>query len=404
MASRSLRIGIVSEGPSAMTQLRELLAGDPDWRVELRQLPASSEDRAAPGGDDGTGDDVIVAFTDDALRVRSWSEQSSPLIAVSEREDEPTAMALLGAGACEVLSRSRLRLTTFERAVLAAVERATLRRRVGERQRELEAENHLLRKQRREIEAFHHTLSHELKTPLTSIREFVSLIADGVAGPVSDEQREYLEICRRGCDQLKRVTNDLIDLSRIDTGKFSLHTARVSVVDLVDEVIALEARRADRAGILLERAEVSPEDWAGLTADIDGDRVKQILINLIDNSLVHTSSGGSVRVSVCRARRDNAEAKPEESVEDEIVISVVDTGSGISPEDQGRVFERHFQGRRAPGAVVEGMGLGLSLCKELVELHGGRTWLESTPGVGSAFYITLPGRSVVPAERTVATP
>jgi len=229
-----------------------------------------------------------------------------------------------------------------------------------------------------EIQLFYHTLSHELKTPLAAAREFICLVLDGLAGPLTETQREYLEIARDSCDQLRLHVNDLLDVTRLETGKMHIQRQPVALAELLEKVADLMRPEAARRHIQLSWS-CEPDLPPAL---VDGQRILQVLTNLVGNALKFTPVGGQVRLHAGR--------HPDQPRE--LRVSVSDTGPGIPPEHRERIFERLHQldPPGADGASRAGLGLGLYICRELVKLHGGRIWVESEPGRGSNFQFTLP--------------
>jgi two-component system phosphate regulon sensor histidine kinase PhoR len=218
------------------------------------------------------------------------------------------------------------------------------------------------------------TVSHELRTPLFAIRGFVKLLA---ANKVSDEaqRREFLEIISHQTDHLAQIVNDVLDLSRLDAGRsIDVQMMPVDVADVVHDVVARFRAMADEKHITL-RGEV-PADLSPVTAD--GRRLAQALVNLLGNAFKFTGSGGRVTVS--------AEALPT----DEVRFSVEDTGVGIPAMAIPHLFERFYQADQSPIFRAGGTGLGLYITRQIVEAHGGRLGVESTPGVGSHFWFTIP--------------
>lgn len=226
-----------------------------------------------------------------------------------------------------------------------------------------------------EIRRMYHTLTHELKTPLTSTREFISIVLDGLAGEVSTEQREYLEGALAGCDHLAGHVNDLVDISRMETGKLSLDPARSDLNRLVKRVLVGAGAEAVRRGITLTH---SLEDMGPCW--IDERRITQVISNLLSNALKFTPDGGQVSISTATALDDP----------DTVEVAVCDTGVGIPDKDQPHIFNRLYQVSDECWATKGGLGLGLYICKEVVELHGGTIWLESQPEQGSAFKFRIP--------------
>jgi PAS domain S-box-containing protein len=223
--------------------------------------------------------------------------------------------------------------------------------------------------------AFVSTVSHELRTPMTAMMGYVDIILKGMAGPIGDQQRQFLQIVRSNIDRLTDLVNDLLDLSHIETGRMRLTFGPVSLHDTVADVLrTLQARSGEKKQAL--EARVSP---ALPPVRADGSRLMQILINLIGNAIAYTPPGGHITIS---ARADDLFA----------VVEVSDTGVGIAPEDQRRVFERFFRADNAAVREAKGTGLGLPIVQSLVEMHGGRIWVhsEGVPGKGSTFSFTLP--------------
>jgi signal transduction histidine kinase/DNA-binding NarL/FixJ family response regulator len=253
---------------------------------------------------------------------------------------------------------------------------AQLEQRVQVRTEELEHTNQQLVRRNVEIQNFYHTLSHELKTPLTSAREFLSITIDGLAGPLSETQSEYLTIAMKSCDQIGVCLNDLLDSARMDTGKYRLELKPTSLAALVHQVKGTMAAKAAAKQIHLD-ASVEP----GLPElHVDPQRITQVICNLVTNAIKFTPEGGRIEIAADRAAEAPACLR----------VSVTDTGRGIPPEEFQWIFDRLHQVKSGDAATEEGLGLGLYLCRQLVELHGGKIWLESDLGKGSKFTFTMP--------------
>jgi PAS domain S-box-containing protein len=243
-------------------------------------------------------------------------------------------------------------------------------------QAKLRQSNSDLKRRNREIENFYHTLSHELKTPLTSAREFICIVKDGLGGPLNPTQLDYLETARQSCDQLAACINDLLDATRLDTGKLVLDLKPASVAALVQKVAGALGPRAAAKGIRLSR-----DIQAGLPeVPLDQHRITQVVNNLLTNAIKYTPPAGHIQLRVAE--------DPQRP--DLLRISVSDTGCGISEFEQERIFDRLYQVKSGDAATEQGVGLGLYLCRELVELHGGSIWVESALGQGSTFAFVLP--------------
>jgi PAS domain S-box-containing protein len=243
-------------------------------------------------------------------------------------------------------------------------------------QGKLERTNQELLRKNREIENFYHTLSHELRTPLTSANEFISIVMEGLAGSLNQTQMEYLGIAKASCHQLGVCINDLFDATRLETGKLTVELKPTLLGPLVHRVVTTMASSAAERKLDLSY-EVQPELPA---VPLDEHRIVQVLTNLLSNAIKFSSPGSSIVVKAVRAPRDD----------DLVQISVSDSGCGISKQEQDRIFDRLYQVKTGDAATEQGVGLGLYLCRELVQLHGGNIWVESEPGQGSTFSFVLP--------------
>ena len=242
--------------------------------------------------------------------------------------------------------------------------------------RTLELTNQDLLRRNKEIENFYHTVSHELKTPLTSAREFVSIVMDGLAGPVNETQFEYLGIARESCDQLRVCLNDLLDASRLETGKLNLDLKSSSLSQLAKRIVTTLEPTAQKQGLYL-----SFQAEPGLpTALLDESRITQVLSNLLGNAFKFTPEGGQISVSVSEFT----------TTPGFLLVSVSDTGRGIASDQLSRIFDRLYQVKKSDADTAQGLGLGLYLCRELVVHHGGDIWVESELDRGSTFFFTIP--------------
>ena len=243
-------------------------------------------------------------------------------------------------------------------------------------QAKLEESNRDLKRRNEEIQNFYHTLSHELKTPLTSAREFVSMVMDNLAGQVNPRQAEYLAIAKKSCDQMRMCINDLFDASRLETGKLALEFKPVLPGVLLKRVVASLAPKAAEKGVeILD--EIEP-DLA--KAVLDEHRIVQVVTNLVNNAINHTPARGEICV--------RAHVVPGQP--DWFQVTVEDTGCGIAAEQQERIFDRLYQVKTGDATSGGGIGLGLYLCRELVQAHGGSIWVKSATGRGSTFSFALP--------------
>lgn len=216
-------------------------------------------------------------------------------------------------------------------------------------------------------------VSHELRTPLTSIKGYVDLIAEGDAGEINETQKEFLTIVQENSDRLVALINDILDISRIESGRVHLKVDPLEIPEVIQGVIDTFRTYAKNSDIeLMWVAEEPMPRAAG-----DRDRIGQVLMNLVSNAIKYSPGGGSVTV---RALQDG----------EQVVVSVHDTGIGISPEDQEQLFSKFYRVDSSLTRDIGGTGLGLSICKSVVELLGGDVGCASKEGEGSTFWFTLP--------------
>jgi signal transduction histidine kinase len=217
------------------------------------------------------------------------------------------------------------------------------------------------------------TVSHELRTPLTIMGEYASIISDEIPGKLNPGQREYLSIIEGNIDRLSGIIEDLLDISRIEAEKVVLKRELVDLPSIINDVVTQFKPKADEKQIELKT--VFPLSLPPLY--IDADRIRQVFTNLIGNAIKFTPRNGQI----------TAEAADQEK---EFECRVTDTGIGIAPENLGKVFKRFEQFDRPEGSGAKGTGLGLAITEALVQLHGGRIWVESELNKGCKFIFTLP--------------
>ncbi len=226
-------------------------------------------------------------------------------------------------------------------------------------------------------------VSHELRTPLLAIEESLGLLLGGVVGDVAPEQGKFLSIAQRNITRLSRLINDLLDVAKLEARKMEIRPVTFELNDLVHHVAETLRSLAESQKVTIK--EQFPE--GGVQVEADPDRITQVVTNLMGNAIKFTPEGGTVTLEVDPTRKD-----PEISKEPCIAISVTDTGAGIIPEDQQRIFQKFEQGRAPTPKNVNSTGLGLTIAKEIVELHRGKIWVESKEGEGSRFAFAIPRR------------
>jgi signal transduction histidine kinase len=299
-----------------------------------------------------------------------------------------TASARIGAGAyderIELGRRDELGGLADELNRMAASLQASvqgLEQKVEERTRELQQVLAELSRKGRQLEVasqhkseFLANMSHELRTPLNAIIGFSQVLRQRLFGPINEKQEEYLDDILSSGNHLLSLINDVLDLSKVEAGQVELEVASFSLREALERGVVMVRETATKHGVRLS-LELAP----GVHL-VEGDerRLRQVIFNLLSNAVKFTPEGGEVVVAT--ASRDH-----------EVLISITDTGPGIPLEDHERIFEE-FQQTDVGVRQRDGTGLGLALSKRLVELHGGRIWVESEPGHGSRFVFTLPAK------------
>ncbi len=250
---------------------------------------------------------------------------------------------------------------------------ALLEKRVAERTDELQRANVALEKANRLKSEFLATMSHELRTPLNAIIGFAEVLRDEVVGTINAEQKEYLGDIHGSGQHLLNMINSILDLSKIEAGKLELQYEEFSIKEAIDEALDTVTGFSRKKGIGIHTH--IDKDIPAVTADKV--KLKQIMFNLLSNAVKFTPENGRITINVNLTGQS-------------VRIAVSDTGIGIKPEDMDKIFEAFRQVDASYARRYEGTGLGLTLTKRLVELHGGRIWVKSEYGKGSAFTFTLP--------------
>lgn len=302
-----------------------------------------------------------------------------PVVVLSGQDDEALAVKAVHQGVQDYLIKGNISSKHLERAIRYAVERQALLRALEITQKQqLEFKNQFLSH-----------VSHELRTPLTCIHQYVTLLLDGLAGPLAPDQSDHLKTVLKSVNQLHAMIRDLLEATRAESGKMRVEPRCVALGDLVQQTVAMMRPTADEKKVGLE---VGVAQGLPLV-HADPDRVLEVLINLVDNAIKFTPPDGSVMVQACMVEADPSS----------VYISVSDTGRGIGPEAKTLIFDRLYQDGDSIDNNRSGLGLGLFICREIVRLHQGRIWVSSEPGQGSTFTFTLPTYSLAKLLAPVIT-
>jgi signal transduction histidine kinase len=284
------------------------------------------------------------------------------------RAGEPIGAMTIGWAEPEAFDERHIALLQgFAAQAVIAIENVRLFRELEEKSRQLEVAS-------QHKSEFLANMSHELRTPLNAIIGFSEVLTDRMFGDLNEKQEEYLKDIYASGTHLLSLINDILDLSKIEAGRMELELTDFHLPTALDNALALVRERAGRRSIALH---TSIDNRLG---EIQGDerKIRQVVLNLLSNSIKFTPEGGRIEVR----------AVP---VGGSVEVSVSDTGVGIAPEDQEAVFQEFRQVGTAE-KKAEGTGLGLTLCRKFIELHGGRIWVKSRVGAGSTFTFTIPVR------------
>jgi signal transduction histidine kinase len=302
-----------------------------------------------------------------------------PIVVLSGQDDEALAVKAVHQGVQDYLVKGDISSKHLERAIRYAVERQSLLRSLEMSQKQqLEFKNRFLSH-----------VSHELRTPLTCIHQYVSLLVDGLAGPLAPDQSDHLKTVLKSVNQLHAMIRDLLEATRAESGKMRIEPRCIGLGELVQQTVAMMRPMAAEKKVGLE---IGLDQRLSLVL-ADPDRVLEVLINLVDNAIKFTSPDGSVMVQASMVDADPAY----------VYLSVTDTGRGISPEAKALIFERLYQDPDSVDNNRSGLGLGLFICREIVRLHDGRIWVSSEPGQGTTFTFTLPVYSMTKLLAPVIT-
>ncbi len=302
-----------------------------------------------------------------------------PVVVLSGQDDEALALKAVHLGVQDYLSKSNLSSQHLERAIRYAVERQALLRALEiSQQQKIEFKNQFLSH-----------VSHELRTPLTCIHQYVTLLLDGLAGPVPPEQADHLKTVLKSVNQLHAMIRDLLEATRAESGKMRMEPRCISLGELIQQTIAMMRPLAEEKKVGLE---IGLDQRLPLV-HADPDRVLEVLINLVDNAIKFTPSDGAIMVRACMVDADPGS----------VYVSVSDSGRGINPDTKTLIFERLYQDPDAVDNNRSGLGLGLYICREIVRLHQGRIWVSGEPGQGSTFSFTLPVYSLAKLLAPVIT-
>ena len=367
-----LRVLLVEDNAGDASLLRAMFSKEKAGSFELTHLLRMSE--AVVHLAKGAVDVVLLdlGLPDghglDTVRRAHAAAPGVPVIVLTGLDDDALAAAAMAEGAQDYLIKGQVESRALPRALRHAIERCRMQR-----------ETDLLRAHQMQFkDEFLSHVSHELRSPLTAIYQFVTILLDRLAGELAPKQSQHLEVVLRNVKQLQAMINDLLEVTRLQAGQLPIELQSTPVADAIGYALNTLQGAADAKGIKLS----ADFNFALPLPPVCADpmRVRQILTILLDNAIKFTPANGVVRVRALMTEGNSGWVR----------LEVSDTGCGISPHLTERIFERFYQAADPACADRRGLGLGLYLCKELVTRQGGRIWVESAPLEGSVFYVTLP--------------
>jgi signal transduction histidine kinase len=370
MNEKTLQVLLVEDNAGDVRLLREMFRTEKADSFELTHLLrlSDAETHLAKGGTDIVLLDMGLPDGHGLETVRRAHAVAPgvPMIVLTGLDDEALAAEAMKEGAQDYLIKGQIENRALPRALRHAIER-----------HRMQTETDLIRTHQIQFkdEFFSH-VSHELRSPLTAIRQFVTILLDRLAGELNVEQSQYLEIVLRNVKQLQAMINDLFEISGVQAGKLRVELQCTSVSDAIAYAANTLQGAAKAKGVALSTdIELQlPSVYA------DPTRLQQILIILLDNAIKFTPANGTVKV----------QARIFEEDPSLVVLEVSDSGCGISPDLTERIFERLFQASDPSVAGRKGLGLGLYICRDLVTRQGGTILAKSAPGQGAVFSVTFP--------------
>jgi signal transduction histidine kinase/CheY-like chemotaxis protein len=285
----------------------------------------------------------------------------------SERENAMFEEFSQGAAVAIANACSQERLTAYAEQLEELVQQRTA---------DLAIQNNRAEEANKAKSRFVANMSHEFRTPLTAIIGYASVLADGIFGEVNDKQQEALRSITRSSEHLKELIDDILNISRIESGKEDPEPSKLDLVPLLKQIHKLMLQTAIGKNITLNTLNF-PEEVENAKLWMDPRHIRQVLINLMSNAIKYTENGGTVALEA-------------ELIGDKAKISVIDSGIGITPPDQKKLFDRYERADNSYAREQVGTGIGLSLTKHLVDINGGKIGLDSVVGEGSTFWVLAP--------------
>ncbi len=382
--SIALKILVIEDNKDhAFLTLKMLEKSFPASRIEIAETAIQAFQKVTDTSFDIVLSDYNLPDQDGLSILKNFKERGYdiPFVIMTGAGDEKLAVEAMQAGAYNYLVKDEVYLNTLPRVIQDAMakhdhkkERDRLQNEIREKNIALERANQELKKLDQLKSEFIASVSHEFRTPLNSIRESMALLAEGVVKLGEKQGDRVFEIARNNVNRLALLIDDLLDFAKLEAGRMRMDKEHYDLLSIIQEAVDSMKGIAEKKNVEIGLS----QDGSRPFILVDKGRLLQVLMNLVDNAIKFTPPGGKITVSVAV---NGGKAQ----------VAVEDTGVGIASEHLVRIFDKFEQVRqRHPGTEIRGTGLGLSISKQIVELHGGRIWVESEVGKGSRFIFTLP--------------
>lgn len=381
MTDRPLKILVIEFNSQNIIKIKNALSKSLGTPYEISWI--QEEENILRRVDEEAFDAILLSYDlpgSNGLEILSdlqYKDLQGPVIMMADKGDEEFATQAMRQGAYDYVIRDKgfedgipLVIHNAQTAFRASKEKERLQKEIAAKNVELEAANRKLKELDKIKSSFVANVAHEFRTPLTIIKGNVDLVIKGGLGEVTPEQKEMLESAINVSNRLSRLVSDMLDVSKIESGKMQLKKEPLDINKIIEENLTSFTKvvKDKKLNVQKELAKDVPK----VSADID--KITQVFVNILTNAIKYNSEGGTLRIKTV-------------SLEKEIMVEVSDTGEGISSEDIDKIFDKFI---RVTAEKKEGTGLGLPIARDIVVLHKGRMWVKSELQKGSQFYFTLP--------------
>ena len=381
MESKVIKVLIVDFKQDNILKIKEAFSAIPDTTYDISWLQV--DESILKKAEEEKFDVILLSYELpgmnglEILAGLQYKELSGPVIMLADAIDEEFAPQAMRDGAYDYVVREK----GFEKGLLVIIhnalnafhalkEKERLQKEIAAKKSELEAANRKLQQLDKIKSDFVSNVAHEFRTPLTIIKGNVDLVNKGGLGSVAPAQKEMLDGAINIVNRLSRLVNDLLDISKIESGKMELKKEPVDINTIIEENLVTfdKAIKDKKQRLQKDLAKDIPR------INADEDKVTQVFVNLLSNAMKYTPESGQISIKTV-------------NLEKEIMVEISDTGEGVAPDNLDKIFDKFT---RVTAEKKEGTGLGLPIVKDIVNLHNGRIWVKSELGKGSQFYFTLP--------------